>query len=151
MIFKQVETLSVPDSLLLEADPDIQSINTYRAESLSFVAVDNDTMIGVVVAKPNADHLVEILNVSVLPNFQKQGIGTKLLRFALQSLSEHGFTRVELGTGSFGYQLTYYQRLGFRIDTIVKDYFTDNYPEPIHEHGIQHRDMLRLYLDLTKK
>ncbi|TOM30113.1 GNAT family N-acetyltransferase, partial [Vibrio parahaemolyticus] len=29
-----------------------------------------------------------------------------------------------------------------------KDYFLLNYPEPIYESGIQHKDMLRLYAQL---
>ncbi|SKA64261.1 hypothetical protein SAMN02745132_03842 [Enterovibrio nigricans DSM 22720] len=63
-------------------------------------------------------------------------------------LRQKGIRRIELGTGSFGYQLTYYQRLGFRVDRIIKNHFLDNYAEPICENGIQHKDMLRLYLEL---
>lgn len=59
-----------------------------------------------------------------------------------------GVSRVELGTGSFGHQLTYYQRHGFRVDAVVKDHFLIHYPEPLMEYGIQHKDMLRLYLEL---
>ncbi|KZN45517.1 hypothetical protein N482_14865 [Pseudoalteromonas luteoviolacea NCIMB 1942] len=32
------------------------------------------------------------------------------------------YQRVELGTGTFGYQLTYYQRLGFRVESVEVDY-----------------------------
>ncbi len=31
---------------------------------------------------------------------------------------------------------------------VIKDHFLDNYPEPIFETGIQHKDMLRLYIQL---
>ncbi|HFD3583228.1 TPA: GNAT family N-acetyltransferase, partial [Vibrio parahaemolyticus] len=34
------------------------------------------------------------------------------------------------------------------VDSIVKDYFLLNYPKPIYENGIQHKDMLRLYAQL---
>ncbi|WP_308364978.1 MULTISPECIES: hypothetical protein [unclassified Microbulbifer] len=59
--------------------------------------------------------------------------------------------RLEVGTGTFGYQLTIYQRQGFRVERIDKNFFLKNYPEPIVENGIQHRDMLRLTLEFRGK
>ena len=56
--------------------------------------------------------------------------------------------RLELGTGTFGYQLAYYQRHGFRVESVVRDHFLINYSQPIYEDGIQHRDMLRLIIEL---
>ncbi|EXJ14911.1 acetyltransferase, GNAT family [Imhoffiella purpurea] len=56
--------------------------------------------------------------------------------------------RLEVGTGTFGYQLAFYQREGFRVDAIEKDFFLSNYDGPIYEDGIQLKDMLRLALDL---
>ncbi|WP_249344496.1 GNAT family N-acetyltransferase [Marinomonas sp. CT5] len=91
---------------------------------------------------------MEILNMSVWPSHQGKGIGSKLLDFVLSELKKHKVKRVELGTGCFGYQLTYYQRAGFRVDSVVKDYFLDHYSKPIFEQGIQHQDMLRLYIRL---
>ena len=63
----------------------------------------------------------------------------------LSQLPSKGINRVELGTGTFGYQLIYYQRLGFRVESVVKDYFLRHYSESIYENGIQHQDSLRLY------
>ena len=54
---------------------------------------------------------------------------------------------LEVGTGSFGYQLSWYQRAGFRVFAIERDFFLENYPEPIYECGIQLKDMLRLALE----
>ncbi len=95
------------------------------------------------------EQTAEIFNIAVAPARQQQGIGSGLLRFVLASLAEKGVRRVELGTGSFGHQLTYYQRHGFRVETVVKDHFLIHYPEPLMEHGIRHKDMLRLSLKLT--
>ncbi|WP_331435775.1 hypothetical protein [Photobacterium gaetbulicola] len=53
-----------------------------------------------------------------------------------------------MGTGTFGYQLAFYQREGFRVVGIDKDFFLDHYDEPVMENGIQHKDMLRLQLIL---
>jgi ribosomal protein S18 acetylase RimI-like enzyme len=81
----------------------------------------------------------------VYSEYQGKGIGTELLKFVLSKLPDYGIERVELGTGTFGYQLAYYQRLGFRVESVIKDYFLRNYSEAIYEHGVQHQDMLRLY------
>ncbi|WCP69825.1 GNAT family N-acetyltransferase [Vibrio tubiashii] len=148
MIFKETLPTKVPMDLLLEADPSEKSIATYLSESWCFVALKNKRMVAACVVKPLSGVLAEIFNVSVLPECQQKGIGSKLLRYALAELSNKGVKRVELGTGTFGYQLTYYQRLGFRVDSVVKDHFVDNYAEAIFESGIQHKDMLRLYIQL---
>jgi protein-L-isoaspartate O-methyltransferase len=58
-----------------------------------------------------------------------------------------GARRLEVGTGSFGYQLAWYQRAGFRVFAVERDFFLDNYEEPIFEDGIQLKDMLRLAVD----
>nr|WP_273262506.1 hypothetical protein [Pseudomonas sp.] len=50
--------------------------------------------------------------------------------------------------GSFGHQLTFYQRAGFRVVAVEPDYFLTHYPEPLFENGLQHRDRLRLALTL---
>ena len=98
---------------------------------------------------PGGEQTAEIFNIAVAPNRQQQGIGSGLLRFVLENLAGKGIGRVELGTGSFGHQLTYYQRHGFRVHAVVKDHFLIHYPEPLMEHGIQHKDMLRLSLALA--
>ena len=56
---------------------------------------------------------------------------------------------LEVGTGNAGIgQLALYQRCGFSIESIEKDYFVRHYPEPIYENGIECRDMVRLRMEL---
>ncbi len=148
MELREVGSNEVPTELLLEADPSLASIASYLHDSWCFAAVVEEQIEGVCVVKSSALNCAEIYNVAVSPSQQAKGIGSKLLKFVLFQLEEKGIRRVELGTGTFGYQLTYYQRLGFRIDSIEKDHFLLNYPEPIFENGIQHKDMLRLYVNL---
>lgn len=148
MEFKEVEPNQVPFDLLLEADPSEASISSYLTDSWCFVACESDEVLAACIAKPLTSTTVEIFNVSVQPSHQRLGIGTQLLKSVLTELPNKGITRLELGTGTFGYQLTYYQRLGFRVDSVSKDYFLINYSAPIFENGIQHKDMLRLYINL---
>ncbi|MGL6260965.1 GNAT family N-acetyltransferase [Vibrio sp. WXL210] len=148
MHYRQAAPQSIPLPLLLEADPDEQSIDQYLDSSQCYCAALDDDIIGVVVLNRSGTNVCEILNVAVNPDYQAKGVGTQLLQYTLEQLTMQGIKRVELGTGTFGYQLTYYQRLGFRVDRIEKDHFVNNYPEPIWENGIRHFDMLRLYINL---
>tara|TARA_Y100001956_G_scaffold80323_1_gene95295 strand:+ start:5948 stop:6418 length:471 start_codon:yes stop_codon:yes gene_type:complete len=144
----EVKSTAIPFSLLLEADPSETSISSYLSGSWCFAALEGDKVVGACIVKPLDNTLAEVFNVAVYPEHQGRGIGSKLLKFVLSDLPTKGIHRVELGTGTFGHQLTYYQRLGFRVDSILKDHFLLNYPEPIFENGIQHKDMLRLYVML---
>ncbi|AYF20141.1 TPA: GNAT family N-acetyltransferase [Vibrio parahaemolyticus] len=148
MQYIEVKSSEIPLDLLLEADPSEASITSYLPDSWCFAALDNGRVFAACIVKAQTNSLAEIFNVSVSPEQQGQGIGSKLLKLVLSQLPSKGINRVELGTGTFGYQLTYYQRLGFRVDSIIKDHFLLNYPEPIYENGIQHKDMLRLYVNI---
>ncbi|MFM5667621.1 GNAT family N-acetyltransferase [Aeromonas hydrophila] len=151
MKFVEIDPGQLPLALLLEADPAEQRIAAYLPGAWGFAAlVDNNgnEVVGACVAGLVGEQTAEIFNITVAPNRQQQGIGSGLLRFVLTSLAGKGVCRVELGTGSFGHQLTYYQRHGFRVDAVVKDHFLIHYPEPLMEYGIQHKDMLRLSLGL---
>ena len=148
MNIKEISPELVPQKLLLEADPSIERINQYLEDSLCYVAVLKEEIVGVCVLKPLDKNRIELFNIAVLPEKQKSGIGSELLQFALDRLREKKFESVELGTGTFGYQLAFYQRFGFRVDSILKDHFINNYDEPIFENGIQLKDMLRLILKL---
>ena len=86
------------------------------------------------------------MNISVAPEYQKIGIGRKLLQYVIIATRKAKVKRLEVGTGTFGYQLAFYQREGFRVDSVEKDFFLVNYEEPIYEDGIQLQDMLRLVL-----
>jgi hypothetical protein len=65
----------------------------------------------------------------------------------IERVKESGAKQLVVGTGTFGYQLTFYQRQGFRVESINKDFFLENYTEPVIENGIQHKDMFRLILE----
>lgn len=146
MEYIEVKSSKIPLELLLEADPSQVSIYSYLSDSWCFAALDDGPIIAACIVKLKSTNVAEIFNISVYPEFQGQGIGSALLKAVLAQLPSKGVKRVELGTGTFGYQLTFYQRFGFRVDSIVKDYFLLNYSAPIFESGIEHRDMLRLYL-----
>ncbi|MEJ2766003.1 GNAT family N-acetyltransferase [Photobacterium sp. MCCC 1A19761] len=138
----------IPIALLLEADPCEKQIATYLHGSLCFIARQAEETLGACVLKAHSDERIELFNIAVSPNAQGQGVGSALLRFVIAEVKALGFRQIVLGTGTFGYQLTFYQRLGFRVDGVIKDFFIEHYEDAIFEHGIQHKDMLRLVLEL---
>lgn len=135
-------------NLFLLADPAEQSILGYLPNSLVYIARIEVETIGGYILHPLGDGKYELKNIAVLSGYQNKGIGTELLRHLFGVVKELKGKSVEVGTGTFGYQLAFYQRAGFRADRIDKDFFLLNYKEAIFENGIQHKDMLRLLIKL---
>lgn len=135
----------LPMELLLEADPSEELLMGYCGRGLVYGAEIDGELIGVYVLLPLADKIGEIKNVAVAESVRGQGYGKKLILHALSEAELLGFGKVEIGTGnsSLG-QLALYQKCGFRIDSVDRNFFVRNYPEPIMENGIVCRDMIRL-------
>ncbi len=146
--FKLVSPDEIPMDLLLEADPSEFNVKKYLKNSVCYIAEKSGQIAGVCVLNSFGNSSIELFNIAVKPTEQGHGIGSALLRFVIEAMKSRGIAKIELGTGTFGYQLSFYQRLGFRVDSVIKDFFIDNYDEPIFEQGIQHKDMLRLVLEV---
>lgn len=138
-----------PYDLLLLADPARELVEAYIAEGECYVAEDNDAIIGVFVNVPLTKETVEIKNIAVPEDKQGRGIGKKLLLEAIKIAKSNNYNFIEIGTGnsSIG-QLALYQKCGFRISGVIKDFFVDHYDEVIMENGIQCMDMIRLRLEI---
>lgn len=147
MLIKPVPSFEAPLDLLLEADPSADHIRRYLYHSTCCIATVGEETVGTYVIQPTGDGVYELMNISVAPAHRGKGIGTKLLEHAVNMARELGVRRLELGTGTFGYQLTFYQRAGFRVVAVERDHFLTYYDEPIFENGIQHKDRLRLALE----
>lgn len=147
-----------PWPLLLLADPSREKVRRYLPESTCFAARLTEqftpsglgTPVGVCVLVPLDDgtQAWELMNIAVAQAWQQHGIGSALLQRAIAWTRERGVKRLEVGTGSFGDQLLFYQRAGFRVTDIERDFFLLNYTTPLWERGVQHKDMLRLTLEL---
>ncbi|MEK5036766.1 GNAT family N-acetyltransferase [Sporosarcina sp. FSL K6-3457] len=144
-IRKLKEHETPPFELLLLADPSREMVEEYLAIGECRVAEMEGRIIGVYVLLKLDMKTMEIMNVAVHERLHGQGIGKKLVEDAIQVARKLGFQSLEVGTGnsSIG-QLALYQKCGFRMEGVIKDFFTDNYKEAIFENGIQCRDMIRL-------
>ncbi|CAG9609111.1 GNAT family N-acetyltransferase [Pseudoneobacillus rhizosphaerae] len=139
-----------PINLMLLADPSQKLIEEYLNRGVCYVGEKNNEITGVYVLLPTRPGTVEIVNIAVSENEQGKGIGKQLLMDAIQRSKAGGFITIEIGTGnsSIG-QLALYQKCGFRITNVDRDFFIRHYEEKIFENGIWCRDMIRLSQDLN--
>jgi ribosomal protein S18 acetylase RimI-like enzyme len=132
--------------LLFLADPSQEQIDTYLNKSTIYGAYNkSEELIGVYVLYPINSENVEIKNIAVKEDFQRSGVGTVLLRDAINRAKTLGFRKINIGTANSSiHQLYLYQKEGFEIDYVIKNFFVDNYNESIIENGIQAKDMIML-------
>lgn len=134
-----------PMNLLLLADPSRKLVEEYLGSGTCFVAVRDNRVIGVCVLLQKGPELIEIMNIAVDEQYHGRGIGRQLIEHVIGHAREQGYKMIEIGTGNSGIgQLALYQKCGFRITGVDRDFFNRNYSEAIYENGIQCQDMIRL-------
>ncbi|MDI2585909.1 GNAT family N-acetyltransferase [Psychrobacillus sp. NEAU-3TGS] len=131
--------------LLLLADPSEKLVKQYVGRGECYIAQINEETVGVYVLLPTRPDTVELVNIAVAEHYHGQGIGKTLVRDAIQKAKQYGYKIIEVGTGnsSIG-QLALYQKCGFRITGVDRDFFKIHYDEEIVENGIVCVDMIRL-------
>ncbi|MFH0070802.1 GNAT family N-acetyltransferase [Peribacillus sp. NPDC056705] len=138
-----------PTELLLLADPSTALVKDYVSRGQCYVAELDAQIIGVYVLLPTRPGTVELVNVAVAEQLHGRGYGKQLVTHAISQARAFGYATIEIGTGSTGVaQLALYQKCGFRMVSIDRDFFIRHYEEEIYENGMQLRDMVRLSLDL---
>lgn len=149
-MIKELKTIEdVPIDLLLLADPSETLIKEYLTRGTAYILEEEQKVIGVYVLLPTRPQTIEIVNVAVDEEFQGKGFGKELIMDAIQRAKILGYQTIEIGTGNSGViQLALYQKCGFRMKSIDRDFFLRHYNEPIFENGIQVIDMVRLSHDL---
>jgi ribosomal protein S18 acetylase RimI-like enzyme len=142
-------TEDAPIELLLLADPSEEIIKEHLSRGQCYVALSNTEIIGVFVMIRTRPGIIEIANIAVREDCQGKGLGKKLVLSAIEKAKEQHVKTIEIGTGNSSVnQLVLYQKCGFRITGIDRDFFIRHYKDEIYENGIQCRDMIRLSLDL---
>lgn len=138
-----------PMELLLLADPSRDIVEGYLGRGKCYVAEEDGAVIGVYVLIPTRPETVELVNVAVEESRHGRGIGKQLVLHAVRTAREEGARTIEVGTGNSSVaQLALYQKCGFRITGVDRDFFIRHYPMEIVENGIPCRDMIRLSQDL---
>lgn len=91
---------------------------------------------------------MRLLSVAIAQDHQRRGLGTQLVQQVLDRLRARGCRRVVVSTASSSVGvLAFYQRLGFRMLKIERDWFCPErgYPAGLEENGIPVRD--RVWFD----
>lgn len=138
-----------PMELLLSADPSALLVEEYLKRGECWVGTMDNEIIAEYVLLPTRPVTVEIVNVAVDEIRQGQGFGKQMVLHAIKIAKQLGYKTIEIGTGNSGVsQLALYQKCGFRMTGIDRDFFIRHYSEAIYENGIQVVDMVRLSQDL---
>lgn len=132
--------------LLLLADESLEQVRSYMhgGELYAFVGPD-EVAAGIVLTLPAEQNSVELKAVAVDTTQQNRGIGRRMLAAVIEELRRRGVRRAIVGTANAGIgQLAYYQKAGFRLLRIERDFFSParGYPAVMEDNGIRLRDMV---------
>jgi GNAT superfamily N-acetyltransferase len=106
-----------------------------------YYAEENSVTIGAATMQWRDDPC-EIMELAVAPDRHGQGIGHQIVAWLIEEARKRGKRTMLVGTANSSIDnIAFYQKVGFRMDHVRKDYFR-YYSEPIFEDGIQIRDML---------
>ena len=127
--------------LLLLADPSEEMIDRYLEHGdLYYMKVEEETVcIALVLALD--EQRWELKNIATAEAHQGRGYATAMIEYLCTRYAGH-FEHMLVGTAALGQP--FYEQRGFAYSHVVKNFFVDNYPEPLIEEGVQHIDMVYL-------
>ena len=135
-------------NLLLIADPSVDMIQHYLGRGHLYIMQLEEIPVCVTVVVSDKE-TAEIKNLATHPDYLRRGYASRMMSFIVEHYRET--PNIIVGTGSTGipgkefYQLDFYRKCGFVESHIIKNFFVDNYPEPIFEdNGEQCIDMIYL-------
>jgi len=118
----RIETLRKPLGL-----PPDSIFFPFEDQSYHLIAIEDDRIIGCALFHPK-EKTGRLYQMAVEKNYQKQGIGTELVKIMEDFLKEKGFISTYLHARH--YAVPFYKRLGYKIQG-----------EPFEEIGIKHFEM----------
>ena len=131
--------------LLLLADEQEDMIDRYLGQGRLFALRDHDIKCAAVVIVLDNNEC-ELKNIATYPSEQGKGYGQALVAYLLAEFLGK-YKTMYVGTGDVPKTLRFYEKCGFRQSHRLKNFFRDNYKEPIIEDGIQLCDMVYLRAD----
>ena len=127
--------------LLLLADEQEDMIDKYLDRGEMFILYDDIVKAECVVTK-EAEGIYELKNIAVLPAFQRQRYGKRLIEYVFSYYAD--CKSMFVGTGDVPSSLGFYNSCGFCESHRVKNFFTDSYDHLMFEDGKQLVDMVYL-------
>ena len=145
MTIRKIDEANKEDfrALLLLADPEWAAVEKYLYDGEMYALFDGDKVAAEIVITRRADGHCEIKNLATDPAFWRRGYARALVDHVAGLMAG----RCEkLYGGTSGPQV--YERMGFAPAYTVKNFFVDNYSEPIWDEGELCVDMHYLVRDL---
>lgn len=129
-------------SLLLLADEQEDMIDRYIDDGTMYILEDNGVK-GECIVLDVGNSILEIKNIAIHSNYQRKGYGKILIDFIINKYKEE-YSTLQVGTGESKTTIPFYEKCGFVRSHIIKNFFIDNYENPIYEGDVQLVDMIYL-------
>jgi ribosomal protein S18 acetylase RimI-like enzyme len=137
--------------LLREAEDSTSEIESYLDSGdlflFTLLQTGGETVIGHVLVRPLGQDEQELKNLAIVEGHRRLGFGRSMIGAVLAELRARGVRRVEVATsGADTGNLEFYQRCGFRLLRIERDYFSParGYPEGFSLFGLPASDLVVL-------
>lgn len=121
--------------ILLLADEQEDLIYPYLNRGELFVLKDPEVRAACVVTD-EGEGVLELQNLAVLPEFQRQGYGRALVYWLFSHYAGKA-EKMVVGTGDSPMTVPFYEACGFVFSHRLKDYMLKAYDRPIYENGVQ--------------
>ena len=134
----------------LAEDSDSQ-LESSIGDGTMYVAEEGETPIGVVLVLDHGGSERELRYVAIAESHQRRGLGKAMLADVREAEAARGSARLLVGTSSADTgNLDFYQRCGYRLLSIERDYFTParGYPPDFVLNGLPAVDMVWMDLNL---
>lgn len=126
--------------LIFLADEQTEMIERYLDKGTMYVLDDGSVKAECVVTDEGGG-VLEIKNLAVLHQCQRQGFGRALIEFVAGKYKEY-YDVLQVGTGESPLTVPFYEKCGFVFSHRIKNFFIDNYDHPIYEDGVLLKDMI---------
>ncbi|MGM0845201.1 MAG: GNAT family N-acetyltransferase [Bacillota bacterium] len=135
--------------LLLMADESKEAIEKYIFDGDMFSIYYQNKLAGVILFTAVDESTMELKNFALVPEFRRKGIGKAAIEEGLALYKNQEKKTIIVGTANSSIDnIVFYQKAGFRMYEIKKDFFL-NYPDPITENGISGLDMIMFKIELS--
>ena len=107
--------------LLLLGDEQEEMVQKYLERGRLFVLRNNDSVCAVCVVTDEGDFTLELKNIAVYEEYQRQGFGRALLSF-IENKFAGAFKKLTLGTGDSPLTVPFYEKCGFRKCGVIRNF-----------------------------
>ena len=138
-------------SLIRLAEDSESQLESAIDDGTMYVAEEGETPIGVVLVLDHGEQERELRYVAIAESHQRKGLGKAMLADVRAAEAARGAARLLVGTSSADTgNLDFYQRCGYRLLSIERDYFTPvrGYPPDFVLNGLPAVDMVWMDLEI---